>query len=207
MPDPSLRQLLEVAIDAAHVAGRRTLGHFNTAMAVETKADQTPVTIADREAEGACAEVIRRHFPGHAVRGEEHVNVGGDERFSWLIDPIDGTKSFIHGVPLYGTLVACLVGGRPSVGVIYLPALDDLIAAADGEGCFWNGRRDRCSGRDGAVRLLRPDQGGHGETDGFPALRGPITSAEFEPPKLEAAAYRLGRPHFDEGVLTRLVEP
>jgi fructose-1,6-bisphosphatase/inositol monophosphatase family enzyme len=73
------------------------------------------------------------------------VDVAGDERFTWLIDPIDGTKSFIHGVPLYGTLVACLVGGRPSVGVIYLPALDDLIAAADGEGCFWNGRRARCS--------------------------------------------------------------
>ena len=145
MVDPSLRELLDIAIDAAHLAGRRTLAHFNAGVPVETKADHTPVTVADREAEAACAEVIRRHFPTHTVRGEEHVDLAGDDRFTWIIDPIDGTKSFIHGVPLFGTLVACVVAGRPSVGVIYLPALDDLIAAADGEGCWWNGRRARCS--------------------------------------------------------------
>ena len=145
MQDPTLSQLLDVAIDAAHLAGRRTLAHFNTTLSVETKPDQTPVTIADREAEAVCAEVIHRHFPTHAVRGEEHVNLPGDDRFTWIIDPIDGTKSFIHGVPLYGTLVACLIDSKPGVGVIYLPALNDLIAAADAEGCFWNGRRARCS--------------------------------------------------------------
>jgi fructose-1,6-bisphosphatase/inositol monophosphatase family enzyme len=78
-------------------------------------------------------------------KGEEILDKPGDDRFTWLIDPIDGTKSFIHGVPLYGTLVACLIEQVPRVGVIYLPALNDLIAAADGEGCFWNGRRARCS--------------------------------------------------------------
>jgi histidinol phosphatase-like enzyme (inositol monophosphatase family) len=112
---------------------------------VEDKADQTPVTVADREAEDVCRAAIRRHFPGHAIKGEEGVDQPGNPDFTWLIDPIDGTKSFIHGVPLYGTLVACIVRGRPSVGVIYLPALDDLIAAADGEGCWWNGRTTRCS--------------------------------------------------------------
>lgn len=145
MSDPSLRELLDVAIDAANVAGRRTLAYFNAGVAVENKTDRTPVTIADREAERACREVIARRFPTHAIKGEEGVDQPGDDRFTWFIDPIDGTKSFIHGVPLYGTLVACLVHGRPSVGVIYLPALDELIAAADGEGCWWNGRAARCS--------------------------------------------------------------
>ncbi len=146
MPPPSPRQILDVAINAAHAAGRRTLAYFNTrGLAVEDKPDATPVTIADREAEQVCREAILRYFPSHAIKGEEGDDHAGDDRFTWIIDPIDGTKSFIHGVPLYGTLVACLVDGRPSVGVIYLPALDDLIAAADGEGCFWNGRRTRCS--------------------------------------------------------------
>lgn len=145
MRDPSFSNLLDVAIDAAHVAGRRTLAHFNTKLLIETKSDQSPVTIADREAEQVCRDVITRYFPTHTIKGEEGVDQPGDDRFTWFIDPIDGTKSFIHGVPLYGTLVACLVDARPSVGVIYLPALDELVAAADGEGCWWNGRRARCS--------------------------------------------------------------
>lgn len=145
MPEPSLRQLLDVAIDAAHLTGRRTLAYFNTGVTVESKADQTPVTVADREAEEVCRATIRRYFANHSITGEEGADQRGDDTFTWIIDPIDGTKSFIHGVPLYGTLVACLVRGRPSVGVIYLPALDELIAAADGEGCWWNGRRARCS--------------------------------------------------------------
>ena len=145
MPDPSLRDLLDVAIDAAHVAGKRTLAHFNTKLLIETKSDQSPVTIADREAEQVCRDVLARYFPTHTIKGEEIPDKQGDDRFTWLIDPIDGTKSFIHGVPLYGTLLACLIDGKPTVGVIYLPALGDTIAAADGEGCFWSGRRARCS--------------------------------------------------------------
>jgi histidinol-phosphatase len=89
--------------------------------------------------------VIARYFPSHSIKGEESPDQPGDDRFTWLIDPIDGTKSFIHGVPLYGTLVACLIDNVPRVGVIYLPALGDTIAAADGEGCCWNGGRARCS--------------------------------------------------------------
>ena len=145
MPDPSLRELLDVAVDAAYVAGRRTFAYFNTKLLIETKSDQSPVTIADRESEQFCRDAISRYFPTHTIRGEEIPEQRGDDRFTWIIDPIDGTKSFIHGVPLYGTLVACLIDHKPSVGVIYLPALGDTIAAADGEGCFWNGRRARCS--------------------------------------------------------------
>ena len=143
--EPSLKDLLNVAADVAHLAGRRTLAYFNAGVAVETKADDTPVTRADREAEQVVREVIARRFPTHSILGEEGEDVHGDPSYRWIIDPIDGTKSFIHGVPLYGVLIGVEVRNRPSVGVIYLPATDELIAAADGLGCTWNGRPCRVS--------------------------------------------------------------
>lgn len=143
--EPNLKDLLAVAADAAYLAGRRTLAYFNAEVAVETKADATPVTRADREAEQVIRERVARFFPNHSVIGEEQGESCGDPDFRWLIDPIDGTKSFIHGVPLYGVLVGVEVRNRPSVGVIYLPATDELVMAADGLGCTWNGRRARVS--------------------------------------------------------------
>jgi histidinol phosphatase-like enzyme (inositol monophosphatase family) len=144
--DPSLRQLLDLAADAAYLAGRRTLAYFNAEVAVEHKHDDTPVTKADREAELVIRERIARFFPEHSIIGEEHGHAqGSNPDYRWIIDPIDGTKSFIHGVPLYGVLIGVEVKGRPSVGVIYLPASDEMIAAADGLGCTWNGRVARCS--------------------------------------------------------------
>lgn len=146
MADPSLNDLLHVAIDAAHDAGRRTLAYFNTRVAVETKADNTPVTRADREAEEMIRAAILRRFPAHSILGEEGgIHDGADQRFRWIIDPVDGTKSFICGVPLYGVLIGVEVDGRPLVGVCYLPALDEMIAAASGLGCTWNGRVARVS--------------------------------------------------------------
>jgi histidinol phosphatase-like enzyme (inositol monophosphatase family) len=146
MPEPSLRDLLSVAVDAAYLAGRRTLAYFNAEVAVDTKADNTPVTRADREAEQAIRERITRFFPDHSILGEEAGEQrGGNPDYKWVIDPIDGTKSFIHGVPLYGVMIGVEVRGRSSVGVVYLPATDELVAAADGLGCTWNGRRARVS--------------------------------------------------------------
>ena len=146
MPEPTLRQLLSVAADAAYLAGRRTLAYFNAEVAVEHKSDDTPVTRADREAEIVIRERVARFFPGHAILGEEHGEQAGNPDYRWIIDPIDGTKSFIHGVPLYGVLIGVEVRGRPSVGVIYTPGTDELVAAADGLGCTWNGRTARVSG-------------------------------------------------------------
>jgi fructose-1,6-bisphosphatase/inositol monophosphatase family enzyme len=109
------------------------------------------VTIADREAERLLREHIGRAFPEHAILGRGR---GGDARggssggppaYRWIIDPIDGTKTFLAGVPLYGVLVGVEVNGAPAVGVIYLPALDEMVAAADGLGCTWNGRPCRVS--------------------------------------------------------------
>src|SRR5262249_27560300 len=148
MTDPTLRELLDVAMEAAYHAGKRTLAYFNAGVAVDRKSDSTPVTIADREAERLVRERIAAHFPDHAVLGEEGGARDGNPEYRWVVDPIDGTKAFVAGVPLYGTLVGVEVKGKPAVGVIYLPALDDMIAAADGLGCTWNGRPCRVSSVD-----------------------------------------------------------
>ena len=149
MPDdPNPRDLLDVAADAAVAAGRRSLAYFGlrpSQLGVEAKSDDTPVTVADRLVEDACRDLLAARFPTHTIKGEERPDTPGDPRFEWYIDPIDGTKSFVQGVPLFGTLLACLIDGTPRVGVIYLPALDELVCAADGEGCWHDGRRARCS--------------------------------------------------------------
>ncbi|HEV2294306.1 MAG TPA: histidinol-phosphatase [Tepidisphaeraceae bacterium] len=145
MPPPSLADLLAVATEAAYLGGRRTLAYFNTNIAVETKSDDTPVTLADREAEQVIRARIAKTFPTHSILGEETGATAGDPDYRWIIDPIDGTKSFIHGVPLYGVLIGVEVHGQPRVGVIYMPALDEMLSAADGLGCAWNGRPARVS--------------------------------------------------------------
>ncbi len=145
MPEPTLKELLAVAADIAYMAGRRTLAYFNNGVAVEDKADDTPVTIADKEAERLIREQVARYYPTHAILGEEQGETAGDKRYKWIIDPIDGTKSFIHGVPMYGTLIGIEVDGRPRVGAAYLPATDEMVLAAEGHGCTHNGRRARVS--------------------------------------------------------------
>lgn len=141
----SLRDLLEFAVDAAWLAGRATLAHFQTGVAVDLKADASPVTVADRSAERLLRDIIGSRFPDHAVLGEEYGGAGGGSEFRWVLDPIDGTKSFIRGVPLYGVLVALEVSGTPRLGVAHFPALNETVAAGDGCGCWWNGRRARVS--------------------------------------------------------------
>jgi histidinol-phosphatase len=135
---------LAFALEAAFVAGRSTLGHFNTGVAVESKADSTPVTIADREAERLIRKSIEAKFPGESILGEEE---GGDRTGSdrWVIDPIDGTKSFVCGVPLYATLLSYEQDGEPLLGVCYFPALNEMLYAERGTGAYWNGRLCRVS--------------------------------------------------------------
>ncbi len=141
----SIRELLDVAIEAAVLGGKRTLAHFNAGVAVETKSDDTPVTCADRESEQVIRSFVGRYFPEHSILGEESGEAKGDPRYKWIIDPIDGTKSFIHGVPLYAVLIGVEVENAPSVGVVYLPALDEIVYAASGMGCRWNGRAAKVS--------------------------------------------------------------
>ncbi len=146
MSEPSLKELLEVAVDAAYAAGRRTLAYFNNGTPVDWKSDNTPVTQADREAESLIRAKITKHYPGHSILGEEEGSVTGSPDYKWVVDPIDGTKSFIHGAPLYGVMIGVEVKGASRVGVVYLPALDEMVSAAEGMGCWCNGRKARVSG-------------------------------------------------------------
>jgi histidinol phosphatase-like enzyme (inositol monophosphatase family) len=138
-PDPQV--LLEFAQEAAWQAGRLTLGYFQTDVPSERKADNTPVTLADKEAERLLRELITRYWPDHGIIGEEFGRSPSNSPYTWIIDPIDGTKSFVSGVPLYSNLLALTDGDQALLGVANFPALDEMIYARRGGGCYWNGRR------------------------------------------------------------------
>lgn len=137
---PADRSLLDEAVQLARAAGDLTLRWFRTAgLQVETKADDTPVTAADRAAERHVREHLAAHHPDDGIIGEEEGTVVGRTARRWVVDPIDGTYGFVHGVPLYSTLLAVLDEAGPLVGVIHLPALGETVYAGRGLGCFCNG--------------------------------------------------------------------
>jgi histidinol-phosphatase len=136
-----LRDYLAIAREAAEVARRAIMPLYESALTVEFKADRTPVTAADRGAEEAVREFLSRECPSHGILGEEFGEVSGDGRHRWILDPIDGTKSFIHHVPLFGTLIALEQDGLPVVGVIACHAAGETVSAAKGEGTWLNGQR------------------------------------------------------------------
>jgi histidinol-phosphatase len=140
-----LSEYLDFAMEAAWQAGRQTLAHYQTGVAVQRKMDRSLVTIADRDAEKLLRDFITWRYPDHSIVGEEFGTEERDARLRWLIDPIDGTNTFVRGVPFYGVLMALEIDGAPAVGVVYFPALDEMIAAGRGLGCRWNGRRARVS--------------------------------------------------------------
>ena len=138
---------LEFALDAAWQAGRITLGHFQTGVQAERKADNSPVTIADKQAEQKLRELIGRYWPTHGIVGEEYGRSSAqDSPYTWILDPIDGTKSFVSGVPLYATLLALTDGDEALLGIAHFPALNETVYALRGGGCFWNGRPAHVSG-------------------------------------------------------------
>ena len=141
----TLDERVAPAAELARITGMVALRHYRTNLAVETKADGSPVTIADRAAETAARAWVQSRFPQDGVLGEEL----GEERPGaarrWIIDPIDGTKSFVRGAPLWGSLVALCEGERVLAGAAYFPAVDELVAAAPGAGCWWNGSRCQVS--------------------------------------------------------------
>jgi histidinol-phosphatase len=142
----SLRDLREFAAELAWQAGKLTLRYFQTNFITEYKEDRSPVTIADRESERLMRELIEARYPGHSILGEEEGETRPGASFRWIIDPIDGTKTFVRGVPMYAVLVGLEREGESVVGAINIPALGELLHAARGEGCSWNGRRARASG-------------------------------------------------------------
>lgn len=146
-----LQTHLEAALEACWRAGKITLEYYQTHPLIETKTDGSPVTIADRRAEQEIRKMLAKYFPHDAIVGEEEGAGPSSAHGTWYIDPIDGTYSFVCGVPFYGVLLAYEIDRDVALGVINFPALDDMIWALRGQGCFWNGRRTHVS----AVTELR----------------------------------------------------
>lgn len=143
------RALLDEAVALAREAGRLTLNWFRSVdLAVDSKGDGTPVTAADRAAERFVRERLAATHPDDTIVGEEEAEVEGTSGRRWIVDPIDGTKAFTHGVPLYSTLLAYEDEHGPAIGIIELPALGETVYAGRGLGCFCNGQPARVSTRD-----------------------------------------------------------
>jgi len=146
--------ILDAAREFAHAAGEVTLRYFGGLVDAEAKGDGTPVTMADREAEQLIRRGVASRFPDHGVLGEEFPPVNEGARVRWILDPIDGTRSFMRGVPLYGVLIGVEVEGAPVVGVAHFPALGEMVSAGRGVGCHWNGNPSAVSGVDRLDRAL-----------------------------------------------------
>lgn len=143
--DPAL---LDEAVELARAAGQLTLQWFRRAdLTVDAKDDGTPVTAADRAAERFVREHLEAHHPADGILGEEEAPTPGTSGRRWILDPIDGTKAFTHGVPLYTNLLALEDEHGPALGVINVPALDECVYAGRGLGCFCNGERVAVSAR------------------------------------------------------------
>jgi histidinol phosphatase-like enzyme (inositol monophosphatase family) len=133
---------LSAMIEVADAAGRDTLKYFRSeSLTVDAKSDDSPVTVADREAEQLVRKLLLERFPDDSIHGEEFDDQAGSSRYRWVVDPIDGTKSFVCGVPLYSTLLALELDGQPLGGVIFIPPLDEVVVAAIGQGAWtkWQG--------------------------------------------------------------------
>jgi histidinol phosphatase-like enzyme (inositol monophosphatase family) len=142
--DFSTAALLQAAREMTAAAAATPLHYFRAGFAIEQKADESPVTVADRETEAALRKAIARRFPDHGILGEEYGGERLEQDLLWVIDPIDGTKSFISGSPLFGMLVAVLQGGRPVAGVIRMPALGECYAGSPATGSDRDGTPIAC---------------------------------------------------------------
>jgi len=139
------RARFNLAADAARQAGDLAHTYFDGSFEVEWKTDQSPVTVADRRAEELIRALVAKHFPADGFLGEEFGDQPGESGYRWVVDPVDGTKSFVRGIPLWGTLVGLEYHGEPIAGVCYAPGLGQLWRALRGDGAYRNDRRIRVS--------------------------------------------------------------
>ena len=133
-----LTELREFAVELARGAGDITLKYFRRTPETTTKTDGSYVTIADREAEAYLRKQIAERFPDDGIVGEEEAELPGRSGRRWIVDPIDGTFAFVHGVPFYGVLIGLEIDGEMSVGVVNIPVLGEIVSAAQGAGCYFN---------------------------------------------------------------------
>jgi histidinol-phosphatase len=143
--NPEWRSRYEAAVEAAQRAAQVALGYFDTDVAVEWKHDQSPVTVADREAEALLRGTLLGKFPHDGFLGEESGDAPGSSGFRWVIDPVDGTRSFVRGIPIWATLVGLEYRGEQIAGVVEVPTLRQTFRALRGDGCYRNERRIRVS--------------------------------------------------------------
>lgn len=140
-----LDRALALALAAARAAGECITRHFRQGVAVEIKSDATPVTVADREAEDVIRSALKQAFPDHAILGEERGREG-EGAFLWLVDPLDGTKSFVRGTPFFSTQIALMHAGELVLGVSHAPLYGETMWARRGGGAWLDGQRVRVSG-------------------------------------------------------------
>lgn len=140
-----LQKLLDFSVMLARGAGDITLKYFRKQPETSTKSDGSYVTIADREAESYLRRQIAEMFPDDGILGEEEDELTGRSGRRWILDPIDGTYTFVHGVPFYGVLIALEIEGEMNIGVVNIPALGEIVSAATGCGCYLNGEPTRVS--------------------------------------------------------------
>jgi histidinol phosphatase-like enzyme (inositol monophosphatase family) len=143
MPEPTPQDLLTAALEISAAAAAIPMQYFRSTLAVEDKPDQSPVTIADRETEAHIRRAIEKRFPAHGILGEEFGRSGRGD-YTWVVDPIDGTRSFICGFPLFGMLIGVLHGEEPIAGLIGMPALGETFAGCRGGGATKDGAPIRC---------------------------------------------------------------
>lgn len=139
----SLSIYTEAVAELARIAGSNAMAYFRRQIDAEIKQDGSPVTIADKSSERLVREWVERRFPSDGVLGEEYGTRNPNAKRRWIVDPIDGTKAFIRGVPFWGSLVAVVEGETVIAGAASFPALDETLVAGAGEGCWWN--ESRCT--------------------------------------------------------------
>ncbi len=133
-----LKSRLEAAVESAREAGELILGYYQSSgLKVDRKADSSPVTEADRNAESLLRQRVAEHFPQDGFLGEEHGEVRSRNGLRWIVDPVDGTKAFVAGVPMFGTLIGLEAGTDVLLGVCRFPALNEVIFAGSGTGSSW----------------------------------------------------------------------
>ena len=140
---PEVSELVEVAKLAAKTSAKVILPYFRSTLDVERKADGSPVTIADKKAEECIIKLICTRRPNDGWVGEEFGSQQGSNGYKWIIDPIDGTIAFVHGVPLFGTLIAVEKDGQMLLGLINMPATGEMVIGIKAHGTYYNGQRCR----------------------------------------------------------------
>ncbi len=136
--EPCPKTFIDLAAELADTAATIIMEHFRSKLEINAKADKSPVTVADRNAEAAMRSIINTRWPDHGILGEEYGEERADSEYVWVLDPIDGTKSFVTGKPLFGTLIALTRNGRPILGVINMPALNERWIGSSGRRTMFN---------------------------------------------------------------------